>query len=90
MHPSKHKPFEHLYIICTMLDQRLGRSTDVMQILYKCFVAARICRDGTRFNMVREISHCTWFITWFRFFFIICEKNRWFTFSNICYRNNNT
>ena len=31
---------KHLYIICTMLDQRRRRYADVVQMLYKCFVFA--------------------------------------------------
>ena len=31
---------KHLYSICTMLDQRLRRWSDVVQMLYKCFVFA--------------------------------------------------
>ena len=31
---------KHLYNICTMLDQRLGRLNDVVQMLCKCFVFA--------------------------------------------------
>ena len=31
---------EHLYNICTMLGQRCRRWTDVVQMLYKCFVLA--------------------------------------------------
>ena len=44
MHPSKHKTFEHLYDICTILDQRQRRWTDFAQMLYKCVVFAGICR----------------------------------------------
>ena len=33
---------KHLYSICTMLDQRRRRWADVVQMLYKCFVFARI------------------------------------------------
>ena len=53
MHPSKHKTFEHLHNICKMLYQRQRRWTDVVQMLYKCVVCAGICRDATRFNMVK-------------------------------------
>ena len=31
---------EHLYNICTMLDQRRRRWADIVQMLYKCFVFA--------------------------------------------------
>ena len=32
----------YLYDICTMLDQRRRRWDDVIQMLYKCFVFARL------------------------------------------------
>ena len=35
---------KHLYNICTMLNQRRRRWDNVVQMLYKCFVFAGICR----------------------------------------------
>ena len=31
---------KHLYNICTTTDQRLGRWSNIVQMLYKCFVFA--------------------------------------------------
>ena len=37
---------KHLYNICTMLDQRRRRWSDVVQMLYKCFVFAGSSNEG--------------------------------------------
>ena len=43
---------KHLYIICTMLDQRRRRWADVVQMLYKCFVF-----PGLLFVVLRGSGH---------------------------------
>ena len=49
---------KHLYNICTMLDQRRRRWTDVVQMLYKCFVFAGMdVYDGPQY--IRSVYRCT-------------------------------
>ena len=50
---------KHLYNICTTSAQRLRCWTDIVQMLYKCFVFAGICPLRSR---DREIQHLTLFV----------------------------
>ena len=50
-HPINHK---HLYNICTMLDQRRRRWADVVQMLYKCFVFARMDTVPSKHNALNQ------------------------------------
>ena len=53
---------KRLYNICTMLEQRRRRWADVVQILYKCFVLARLrkpCRRlVNRFYIILIVHVC--------------------------------
>ena len=40
LHPPPPVNTKHVYIMCTMLDQRRRRWANVVQMLYKCFVFA--------------------------------------------------
>ena len=46
--PSTRVNKKHLYNICTMSGQRWKRWADVVQMLYKCFVFAWVCKYDSR------------------------------------------